>query len=314
MKSRLIALILAFAMCLSLASCGVDFDDDIENDRDSEYSEVDSYVESIYVYLLTRMCSLSDYGYEIYRLDYDHDNINDWVICCYPYGGTPVWLFFDGGCLDPSPKVFFNWGNAGKLNMYISKSGNIFIENYYHVVTFGYTSYFCYNGEAQDYCLFYEYDDSGCRYEVDGKTLNQDAYDEYRDGLHLSELTDSDTSFDDYLNVPEEYLDEVIDRVCEFPFVDNCTKKDVDDDGKDDLVFKTKLSVGSDSDAPEPTGIICSCYECGNEMRNGIGVADFWRSNYHFICSNSSHTTVDAVTEDVAQALLSAEKNDDKRR
>ncbi len=312
MKNRLIALLLALAMCFSLCSCGVDFDDDIDDEKDSELSELDKYVEAVYVYLLTSMCDLSDLGYEIYRIDYNHDNIDDWVICCYPSGTTRLWLLFDGGCLDASPKVFFNWGNAGELNMYISKSGNIYVENSYLVKTYGYTSCFCYNGEAQDYCLYYEYDETEEGYKVNGKSTDKSEYDDYLSDLHLSPLTGGETDFDEYLDISEDCLELVLERVCEFPFVDSCTKKDIDDDGKDDLVFSTKLSADSDSGDLVPSGINCNCYENGNEMRNGVGISDIWRNNYHVICSNSSHTTVDTVTEEKAQSLLSGEKEDDK--
>lgn len=307
MKNRLIALLLAFAMCFSLCSCGVDFDDDIDDEKDSEISELDKYVEAVYVYLIIEMCARFDEGYEIFRIDYNHDDVDDWIVHCL-CEPQDFWLLFDGGCLDASPKLFFNWGAAGKLDMYISKSGNIYVENSYLVTEHGYTSYFCYNGEAQDYCLNYEYGDTNDVYEVNGKASDKDAYDDYLSDLHLSPLTGGETSFDGYLDISEDSLDLVLERVCEFPFVDSCTKKDVDDDSKDDLVFSTKLS-----DDSGPNGISGIYYECGNESREGFAIDCGWRSNYHVICSNSSHTTVDTVTEDEAQSLLSGEKKDDDK-
>lgn len=324
MKNRLIALLLAFAMCFSLCSCGVDFDDDIDDEKDSEVRELDDYVESIYVYLIITMNKCSADDYEIFRMDYDHDGAVDWIVhCAVSDSMNDFWMLFDGGCVDASPKAFFNTSMQGELSLYKSQSGNLYVEsaitgNRYR----GSSEYFCYNGEFQEHCLNYSYeytteelseDDKVSSYAVNGESCSEKEFDEYLSKLHLTKLVGGETSFDDYIDVPDEYLDEVIDRVCDFSFVDSCTKKDVDDDGKDDLVFSTKLSHDSATDTYQPVGFDCIGYENGC-YEFGMPLLYFaWQENYYVLSSDSSSASIDTVTEDKAQSLLSGEKKDDDK-
>ena len=283
MRKRIIALLLALVLALSLCACAGDGDGEKSEKKEKT---ADDYAEALYVAALTRMSNYYEFGIEIYRPDYNGDGTADWLI---KFVGEyqPLWVLFEGGKLDENPKVFFNWGAAGELKMYTSKTnGGLYIENSYKVIAFGYESLFRFDGEAQDYDFYMTYESYDGTEETtvydytqsDGDggmtEVSEEEYENALDKLRLEELQGGDTSFDKYLGAPEDKLLGISKRIRELPFTSNCALRDIDDDGEKELIFDTE--TGEDADGPvAPTGIAYVTYECGNEGRTEYGLSVF---------------------------------------
>ena len=283
MRKRIIALLLALVLALSLCACAGDGDGEKSEKKEKT---VDDYAEALYVAALTRMSNYYEFGIEIYRPDYNGDGTADWLI---KFVGEylPLWVLFEGGKLDENPKVFFNWGAAGELKMYTSKTnGGLYVENSYKVLTHGYESLFRFYGEAQDYDFYMSYESPNGKEEEtvydytqsDGDggmtEVSEEEYENALDKLRLEELQGGDTSFDKYLGAPEDKLLGISKRIRELPFTSNCALRDIDDDGEKELIFDTE--TGEDADGTvAPTGIAYVTYECGNEGRTEYGLSVF---------------------------------------
>ena len=283
MRKRIIALLLALVLALSLCACAGDGDGEKSEKKEKT---ADDYAEALYVAALTRMSNYYEFGIEIYRPDYNGDGTADWLI---KFVGEylPLWVLFEGGKLDENPKVFFNWGAAGELKMYTSKTnGGLYIENSYKVIAFGYESLFRFDGEAQDYDFYMTYESYDGTEETtvydytqsDGDggmtEVSEEEYENALDKLRLEELQGGDTSFDKYLGAPEDKLLGISKRIRELPFTSNCALRDIDDDGEKELIFDTE--TGEDADGTvAPTGIAYVTYECGNEGRTEHGLSVF---------------------------------------
>ena len=283
MRKRIIALLLALVLALSLCACAGDGDGEKSEKKEKT---ADDYAEALYVAALTRMSNYYEFGIEIYRPDYNGDGTADWLI---KFVGEyqPLWVLFEGGKLDENPKVFFNWGAAGELKMYTSKTnGGLYVENSYKVLTHGYESLFRFYGEAQDYDFYMSYESPNGKEEEtvydytqsDGDggmtEVSEEEYENALDKLRLEELQGGDTSFDKYLGAPEDKLLGISKRIRELPFTSNCALRDIDDDGEKELIFDTE--TGEDADGPvAPTGIAYVTYECGNEGRTEYGLSVF---------------------------------------
>ena len=283
MRKRIIALLLALVLALSLCACAGDGDGEKSEKKEKT---ADDYAEALYVAALTRMSNYYEFGIEIYRPDYNGDGTADWLI---KFVGEylPLWVLFEGGKLDENPKVFFNWGAAGELKMYTSKTnGGLYVENSYKVLTHGYESLFRFDGEAQDYDFYMTYESYDGTEETtvydytqsDGDggmtEVSEEEYENALDKLRLEELQGGDTSFDKYLGAPEDKLLGISKRIRELPFTSNCALRDIDDDGEKELIFDTE--TGEDADGPvAPTGIAYVTYECGNEGRTEYGLSVF---------------------------------------
>ena len=283
MRKRIIALLLALVLALSLCACAGDGDGEKSEKKEKT---ADDYAEALYVAALTRMSNYYEFGIEIYRPDYNGDGTADWLI---KFVGEylPLWVLFEGGKLDENPKVFFNWGAAGELKMYTSKTnGGLYVENSYKVLTHGYESLFRFYGEAQDYDLYLSYESPNGKEEEtvydytqsDGDggmtEVSEEEYENALDKLRLEELQGGDTSFDKYLGAPEDKLLGISKRIRELPFTSNCALRDIDDDGEKELIFDTE--TGEDADGTvAPTGIAYVTYECGNEGRTEHGLSVF---------------------------------------
>ena len=283
MRKRIIALLLALVLALSLCACAGDGDGEKSEKKEKT---VDDYAEALYVAALTRMSNYYEFGIEIYRPDYNGDGTADWLI---KFVGEylPLWVLFEGGKLDENPKVFFNWGAAGELKMYTSKTnGGLYVENSYKVLTHGYESLFRFYGEAQDYDFYMTYESYDGTEETtvydytqsDGDggmtEVSEEEYENALDKLRLEELQGGDTSFDKYLGAPEDKLLGISKRIRELPFTSNCALRDIDDDGEKELIFDTE--TGEDADGTvAPTGIAYVTYECGNEGRTEHGLSVF---------------------------------------
>lgn len=283
MRKRIIALLLALVLALSLCACAGDGDGEKSEKKEKT---ADDYAEALYVAALTRMSNYYEFGIEIYRPDYNGDGTADWLI---KFVGEyqPLWVLFEGGKLDENPKVFFNWGAAGELKMYTSKTnGGLYIENSYKVIAFGYESLFRFDGEAQDYDFYMTYESYDGTEETtvydytqsDGDggmtEVSEEEYENALDKLRLEELQGGDTSFDKYLGAPEDKLLGISKRIRELPFTSNCALRDIDDDGEKELIFDTE--TGEDADGTvAPTGIAYVTYECGNEGRTEYGLSVF---------------------------------------
>ena len=283
MRKRIIALLLALVLALSLCACAGDGDGEKSEKKEKT---ADDYAEALYVAALTRMSNYYEFGIEIYRPDYNGDGTADWLI---KFVGEyqPLWVLFEGGKLDENPKVFFNWGAAGELKMYTSKTnGGLYVENSYKVLTHGYESLFRFYGEAQDYDFYMSYESPNGKEEEtvydytqsDGDggmtEVSEEEYENALDKLRLEELQGGDTSFDKYLGAPEDKLLGISKRIRELPFTSNCALRDIDDDGEKELIFDTE--TGEDADGTvAPTGIAYVTYECGNEGRTEHGLSVF---------------------------------------
>ena len=283
MRKRIIALLLALVLALSLCACAGDGDGEKSEKKEKT---ADDYAEALYVAALTRMSNYYEFGIEIYRPDYNGDGTADWLI---KFVGEylPLWVLFEGGKLDENPKVFFNWGAAGELKMYTSKTnGGLYVENSYKVLTHGYESLFRFDGEAQDYDFYMTYESYDGTEETtvydytqsDGDggmtEVSEEEYENALDKLRLEELQGGDTSFDKYLGAPEDKLLGISKRIRELPFTSNCALRDIDDDGEKELIFDTE--TGEDADGTvAPTGIAYVTYECGNEGRTEHGLSVF---------------------------------------
>ena len=283
MRKRIIALLLALVLALSLCACAGDGDGEKSEKKEKT---ADDYAEALYVAALTRMSNYYEFGIEIYRPDYNGDGTADWLI---KFVGEyqPLWVLFEGGKLDENPKVFFNWGAAGELKMYTSKTnGGLYVENSYKVLTHGYESLFRFYGEAQDYDFYMSYESPNGKEEEtvydytqsDGDggmtEVSEEKYENALDKLRLEELQGGDTSFDKYLGAPEDKLLGISKRIRELPFTSNCALRDIDDDGEKELIFDTE--TGEDADGTvAPTGIAYVTYECGNEGRTEHGLSVF---------------------------------------
>ena len=283
MRKRIIALLLALVLALSLCACAGDGDGEKSEKKEKT---ADDYAEALYVAALTRMSNYYEFGIEIYRPDYNGDGTADWLI---KFVGEylPLWVLFEGGKLDENPKVFFNWGAAGELKMYTSKTnGGLYVENSYKVLTHGYESLFRFYGEAQDYDFYMSYESPNGKEEEtvydytqsDGDggmtEVSEEEYEHALDKLRLEELQGGDTSFDKYLGAPEDKLLGISKRIRELPFTSNCALRDIDDDGEKELIFDTE--TGEDADGTvAPTGIAYVTYECGNEGRTEHGLSVF---------------------------------------
>ena len=283
MRKRIIALLLALVLTLSLCACAGDGDGEKSEKKEKT---ADDYAEALYVAALTRMSNYYEFGIEIYRPDYNGDGTADWLI---KFVGEylPLWVLFEGGKLDENPKVFFNWGAAGELKMYTSKTnGGLYVENSYKVLTHGYESLFRFYGEAQDYDFYMSYESPNGKEEEtvydytqsDGDggmtEVSEEEYENALDKLRLEELQGGDTSFDKYLGAPEDKLLGISKRIRELPFTSNCALRDIDDDGEKELIFDTE--TGEDADGTvAPTGIAYVTYECGNEGRTEYGLSVF---------------------------------------
>ena len=283
MRKRIIALLLALVLALSLCACAGDGDGEKSEKKEKT---ADDYAEALYVAALTRMSNYYEFGIEIYRPDYNGDGTADWLI---KFVGEylPLWVLFEGGKLDENPKVFFNWGAAGELKMYTSKTnGGLYVENSYKVLTHGYESLFRFYGEAQDYDFYMSYESPNGKEEEtvydytqsDGDggmtEVSEEEYENALDKLRLEELHGGDTSFDKYLGAPEDKLLGISKRIRELPFTSNCALRDIDDDGEKELIFDTE--TGEDADGTvAPTGIAYVTYECGNEGRTEHGLSVF---------------------------------------
>lgn len=283
MRKRIIALLLALVLALSLCACAGDGDGEKSEKKEKT---ADDYAEALYVAALTRMSNYYEFGIEIYRPDYNGDGTADWLI---KFVGEyqPLWVLFEGGKLDENPKVFFNWGAAGELKMYTSKTnGGLYVENSYKVLTHGYESLFRFDGEAQDYDFYMSYESYDGTEETtvydytqsDGDggmtEVSEEEYENALDKLRLEELQGGDTSFDKYLGAPEDKLLGISKRIRELPFTSNCALRDIDDDGEKELIFDTE--TGEDADGTvAPTGIAYVTYECGNEGRTEHGLSVF---------------------------------------
>ena len=283
MRKRIIALLLALVLALSLCACAGDGDGEKSEKKEKT---ADDYAEALYVAALTRMSNYYEFGIEIYRPDYNGDGTADWLI---KFVGEyqPLWVLFEGGKLDENPKVFFNWGAAGELKMYTSKTnGGLYVENSYKVLTHGYESLFRFYGEAQDYDFYMSYESPNGKEEEtvydytqsDGDggmtEVSEEEYENALDKLRLEELQGGDTSFDKYLGAPEDKLLGISKRIRELPFTSNCVLRDIDDDGEKELIFDTE--TGEDADGTvAPTGIAYVTYECGNEGRTEYGLSVF---------------------------------------
>ena len=283
MRKRIIALLLALVLTLSLCACAGDGDGEKSEKKEKT---ADDYAEALYVAALTRMSNYYEFGIEIYRPDYNGDGTADWLI---KFVGEyqPLWVLFEGGKLDENPKVFFNWGAAGELKMYTSKTnGGLYVENSYKVLTHGYESLFRFYGEAQDYDFYMSYESPNGKEEEtvydytqsDGDggmtEVSEEEYENALDKLRLEELQGGDTSFDKYLGAPEDKLLGISKRIRELPFTSNCALRDIDDDGEKELIFDTE--TGEDADGTvAPTGIAYVTYECGNEGRTEHGLSVF---------------------------------------
>lgn len=283
MRKRIIALLLALVLALSLCACAGDGDGEKSEKKEKT---ADDYAEALYVAALTRMSNYYEFGIEIYRPDYNGDGTADWLI---KFVGEyqPLWVLFEGGKLDENPKVFFNWGAAGELKMYTSKTnGGLYVENSYKVLTHGYESLFRFDGEAQDYDFYMTYESYDGTEETtvydytqsDGDggmtEVSEEEYENALDKLRLEELQGGDTSFDKYLGAPEDKLLGISKRIRELPFTSNCALRDIDDDGEKELIFDTE--TGEDADGPvAPTGIAYVTYECGNEGSTEYGLSVF---------------------------------------
>ncbi len=283
MRKRVIALLLALVLALSLCACAGDGDGEKSKKKEKT---ADDCAEALYVAALTRMSKHYEFGIEIYRPDYNGDGTADWLI---KFVGEyqPLWVLFEGGKLDENPKVFFNWGAAGELKMYTSKTnGGLYVENSYKVLTHGYESLFRFDGEAQDYDFYMSYESPNGKEEEtvydytqsDGDggmtEASEEEYENALDKLRLEELQGGDTSFDKYLGAPEDKLLGISKRIRELPFTSNCALRDIDDDGEKELIFDTE--IGEDADGTvAPTGIAYVTYECGNEGRTEYGLSVF---------------------------------------
>ena len=283
MRKRIIALLLALVLALSLCACAGDGDGEKSEKKEKT---ADDYAEALYVAALTRMSNYYEFGIEIYRPDYNGDGTADWLI---KFVGEyqPLWVLFEGGKLDENPKVFFNWGAAGELKMYTSKTnGGLYVENSYKVLTHGYESLFRFYGEAQDYDFYMSYESPNGKEEEtvydytqsDGDggmtEVSEEEYENALDKLRLEELQGGDTSFDKYLGAPEDKLLGISKRIRDLPFTSNCALRDIDDDGEKELIFDTE--TGEDADGTvAPTGIAYVTYECGNEGRTEHGLSVF---------------------------------------
>lgn len=283
MRKRIIALLLALVLALSLCACAGDGDGEKSKKKEKT---ADDCAEALYVAALTRMSKHYEFGIEIYRPDYNGDGTADWLI---KFVGEyqPLWVLFEGGKLDENPKVFFNWGAAGELKMYTSKTnGGLYVENSYKVLTHGYESLFRFDGEAQDYDFYMSYESPNGKEEEtvydytqsDGDggmtEVSEEEYENALDKLRLEELQGGDTSFDKYLGAPEDKLLGISKRIRELPFTSNCALRDIDDDGEKELIFDTE--TGEDADGTvAPTGIAYVTYECGNEGRTEYGLSVF---------------------------------------
>ena len=283
MRKRIIALLLALVLALSLCACAGDGDGEKSEKKEKT---ADDFAEALYVAALTRMSKYYEFGIEIYRPDYNGDGTADWLI---KFVGEylPLWVLFEGGKLDENPKVFFNWGAAGELKMYTSKTnGGLYVENSYKVLTHGYESLFRFYGEAQDYDFYMSYESPNGKEEEtvydytqsDGDggmtEVSEEEYENALDKLRLEELQGGDTSFDKYLGAPEDKLLGISKRIRELPFTSNCALRDIDDDGEKELIFDTE--TGEDADGTvAPTGIAYVTYECGNEGRTEHGLSVF---------------------------------------
>lgn len=283
MRKRIIALLLALVLALSLCACAGDGDGEKSEKKEKT---ADDFAEALYVAALTRMSNYYEFGIEIYRPDYNGDGTADWLI---KFVGEylPLWVLFEGGKLDENPKVFFNWGAAGELKMYTSKTnGGLYVENSYKVLTHGYESLFRFDGEAQDYDFYMSYESPNGKEEEtvydytqsDGDggmtEVSEEEYENALDKLRLEELQGGDTSFDKYLGAPEDKLLGISKRIRELPFTSNCALRDIDDDGEKELIFDTE--TGEDADGTvAPTGIAYVTYECGNEGRTEYGLSVF---------------------------------------
>ena len=283
MRKRIIALLLVLVLALSLCACAGDGDGEKSEKKEKT---ADDYAEALYVAALTRMSNYYEFGIEIYRPDYNGDGTADWLI---KFVGEylPLWVLFEGGKLDENPKVFFNWGAAGELKMYTSKTnGGLYVENSYKVLTHGYESLFRFDGEAQDYDFYMSYESPNGKEEEtvydytqsDGDggmtEVSEEEYENALDKLRLEELQGGDTSFDKYLGAPEDKLLGISKRIRELPFTSNCALRDIDDDGEKELIFDTE--TGEDADGTvAPTGIAYVTYECGNEGRTEHGLSVF---------------------------------------
>ena len=283
MRKRIIALLLALVLALSLCACAGDGDGEKSEKKEKT---ADDYAEALYVAALTTMSNYYEFGIEIYRPDYNGDGTADWLI---KFVGEylPLWVLFEGGKLDENPKVFFNWGAAGELKMYTSKTnGGLYVENSYKVLTHGYESLFRFYGEAQDYDFYMSYESPNGKEEEtvydytqsDGDggmtEVSEEEYENALDKLRLEELQGGDTSFDKYLGAPEDKLLGISKRIRELPFTSNCALRDIDDDGEKELIFDTE--TGEDADGTvAPTGIAYVTYECGNEGRTEHGLSVF---------------------------------------
>lgn len=283
MRKRIIALLLVLVLALSLCACAGDGDGEKSEKKEKT---ADDYAEALYVAALTRMSNYYEFGIEIYRPDYNGDGTADWLI---KFVGEylPLWVLFEGGKLDENPKVFFNWGAAGELKMYTSKTnGGLYVENSYKVLTHGYESLFRFYGEAQDYDFYMSYESPNGKEEEtvydytqsDGDggmtEVSEEEYENALDKLRLEELQGGDTSFDKYLGAPEDKLLGISKRIRELPFTSNCALRDIDDDGEKELIFDTE--TGEDADGTvAPTGIAYVTYECGNEGRTEHGLSVF---------------------------------------
>ena len=283
MRKRIIALLLALVLALSLCACAGDGDGEKSEKKEKT---ADDYAEALYVAALTRMSNYYEFGIEIYRPDYNGDGTADWLI---KFVGEylPLWVLFEGGKLDENPKVFFNWGAAGELKMYTSKTnGGLYVENSYKVLTHGYESLFRFDGEAQDYDFYMSYESPNGKEEEtvydytqsDGDggmtEVSEEEYENALDKLRLEELQGGDTSFDKYLGAPEDKLLGISKRIRDLPFTSNCALRDIDDDGEKELIFDTE--TGEDADGTvAPTGIAYVTYECGNEGRTEHGLSVF---------------------------------------
>ncbi len=297
MRSRILALLLALMLVFPLCACSVEGG---SSKSETLEKSSDEYSEALYVAALTRMGKHYEFGIEIYRPDYNGDGTADWLI---KYIGEyqPLWVLFEGGKLDVTPKVFFNWGAAGNMKMYVSKSnGGLYVENSYLVIAHGYMSLFQFDGEAHDYDLYMSYESLyGTEEDTDyiytrsdhagGMTeVTEDEYNAVYDELCLEELSGGDVDFDAYLDVPEDKLPEISERIGELSFISSCDVRDLDEDGKNELAFDTTV-IEEASGAITPSGINCVYYECGNEGRTNYGLIIF-NKELSFVLDPNSKT------------------------
>ena len=286
MKKRIVVFLLTMLMIVNLSACIF-----IEKDKEAKNEEVDyaeKYAESVYVYMISNMIKYFDYGIEIYRIDYNHDGNDDWVI---KFAGDyqPFWMMFNGGCLDKNPKVFSPYTPSNDMKLFVSAVDNeLYVKDDQELFGNGSTVCFKFDGQARDYCAdmcFNGLEDDEApdlyKYHVEGKTVDKVTYEKYLDSLQLKELTGGEKSFDAYISIPEELFADVVEIVHEFPFVTEFLEKDIDNDGKIDTFFDVILDENSEvQDVFFSKGIDIAFYQSGNDSEMS-GVFNFFYASPH---------------------------------